>query len=144
MGFVGDIFGSIFGGKGGSSAPPPMPQMPDYSGEMLGMVGMMSEMMGGMMEGMMGQMEMMSQQAAAQQESMLAQMDATLQMPELPMPSRDPQINFSETERRLRNRAAADFNLDERRRKGIQDTVLTSPLLDEEEPNLGGSVLTGE
>ena len=124
MGFVGDWFG-----KGGSSAAPPMPEMapaPDFSGEIAGMMGMMSEMMGGMMEGMASSME-------------AANMDSAL-----PDIYRDPVIDWSEKQEQLRQKASAEYSLDQVRRKGRTDTVLTSPLLDDEEADVTGSILTGE
>jgi hypothetical protein len=142
MGFIGDAFGSIFG-KGGST-PPPVPAMPVQDNtEVYAMMGMMQEMMGGMMEGMAGQMEMMAGQAAAQQESILAQMEANMNMP-MPEVYRSPEIDFTEAQDRLNAKAKADFHLDQMRRKSVTDTILTSPLLEDEEPQLGGSVLSGE
>ena len=138
MGFIGDIFGK---GGGDNYAPPP-PQMPDYSGEMMAMMGMMSEMMGGIMEGMAAQTAQMMEQAGAQQEQMFASMQAN--MPGLPEAYRDPVIDFSEQQDKIASKAKADYHLDELRRKGVADTVLTSPLLDEEDPELGGSILTGD
>ncbi len=144
MGFIGDAIGGIFG-KGGDSAPDPvMPQMPDYSGEMMAMMGMMQEMMGGMMEGMMGQMMGMAEQQQSMQENMMANLSAQMDIP-LPQVYRDPEIDFGERQDQLAQRGKADFHRDQMLRKGRLDTVLTSPLLDEEEgPALGGSVLSGE
>lgn len=146
MGFVGDFFSGIFGKGGGGAAPPPvtMPQM-DTSGieaYIMQMDSMMTGMMGSLMESQMMQQEAMMQNAQQQQESMLMQMNASL--PGLPDAVRDPLIDFSEQQERINNKARADYNLDQARRKGRQDTILTSPLLDDEDANITGSVLAGE
>ena len=107
----------------------------------MGMMGMMQEMMGGMMEGVMGSMMMMQEQAAAQQDSLLAQMDANMNIP-MPDVYRSPEVDWSETQSQLASKASADYHADQLRRKGVSDTILTSPLLDEEEENVGGSVLS--
>lgn len=138
MGFIGDIFG-----KGGDDySPPPMPQMPDYSDQMMGMVGMMQEMMGGIMHGMQGQMASIMENAAQQQESLIAQMN--MSMPDIPDAYRDPEVDWGERQDQLSQKAKADYHAGLMRRKSALDTVLTSPLLDEEDPELGGSVLAGD
>ena len=139
-------------GKGGDAAPPP-PAIPDNSGQMADMMNMMQGMMGGIMEGMMGQMmgitqqmqgmtQSMLSQASDSQESMMATLNAT--MPTLPEAYRDPEIDWTEKQQQLSAKAKADYNLDTALRKGRMDTILTSPLLDDEEANVGGSVLSGE
>ena len=139
MGFIGDLFG----GKGGDSAPAPMPQLPDYSGQMMGMMGMMQEMMGGVMEGMMGQMGGMMEQATKQQETMMAQMSANMDM-SMPEVYRNPIIDWTEQQDQLAQKSKADYHLEQLRRKGRGDTILTSPLLDDEDVDVTGSILTGE
>lgn len=134
MGFVGDLFG-----KGGSAPAPPPVTMPQQN-----MAGFESMMMNfeNMMMGAMGSMVSAQQAAAQQQADMMATMN--MSMPELPAVERDPIIDWTEQQAQLANKAKADYNLDQARRRGRQDTILTSPLLDEEDPELGGSVLTGE
>lgn len=140
MGFIGDLFG----GKGSSSAPAPMPQTPDYSGEITQMMGMMQEMMGGVMEGMAGQMETMMSQASEQQRTMQESiLNMNMSMPEMPAAYRNPEIDWTEAQGQLSQKAKADYHLDQMRRKGRQDTVLTSPLLDDEDVDVTGSILTG-
>lgn len=137
MGFIGDIFG-----KGGGTTPPPAAvYQPQGDAGVAEAMMMMQEMMGGMMAGMQGQMQMMADQAASQQESILAQMNSTVSLPEV---YRSPEIDFTEAQNQLNQKAKADFHRDQVRRKSITDTILTSPLLDEEQPDVGGSVLTGE
>jgi len=100
---------------------------------------MYAEMMAGMMEGMMAQ-------AAAQQESM-ASMQLLMNAPELPqMPSmpalfETPDIDWTEKQDQLAAKAKADWNVDAARRKTRGDTVLTSPLLDDDDASVTGSVL---
>jgi len=143
MGFIGDIFGK--GGSSSSQQAPPMPSMPDNSGEIAGMMGMMQEMMGGIMEGMQNSMmQAMQQQEAMQnsmQENMLLNMSANMELPEI---YRNPEIDWTGKQEQLSKKASADYNRTQILRKSRLDTVLTSPLLDEEEPNVGGSVLSGD
>ena len=120
-------------GKGskGSSAPPPqqMPAAPDTEAMMAGMMKMFS----GMMEGQMMAMQNMQQNMP--------------QMPDLPpMPpiSSAPTIDWTEKQEQLAAKQKADYHLDQARRKGSQDTVLTSPLLDDEDPEVTGSILAGK
>ena len=140
---MGDLFSGIFGkGGGGDSTPPPMPQAPDMSGQMMAMNEMMMSVMNGMMNSTASMMEHMGAQAQAQQESMMASLE--MNMPGLPDVYRDPTIDWTEAQGQLNQKAKADFHADQMRRKGRTDTILTSPLLDDEEANVTGSILTGE
>jgi len=80
--------------------------------------------------------------------AMEAMMDAMLQMqnnmlmsqatempplPQMPVINDSPDIDWTEKNRELAARSRADFDVDEARRKGRTDTILTSPLLDDEE-----------
>ena len=131
MGFIGDLFG---GGKGGSAPPAPTMPQQDFSGLENMMAGFENMMMGAM--GSIAQAQMAAQQ---QQADMMATMN--MNMPSLPEAVRDPIIDWTEQQEKLSNKARADYSLDQARRKGRQDTILTSPLLDDEEPNITGSVL---
>ena len=122
--------GSWFGKGGGDSAPPPMPmqQPEDNSGEIMAM--------------MMGMMEAMSASSAAMMHS--AQPPQLPPMPQIPEIARDPVIDWTEKQEQLAAKAKADYNIDQTRRKGRSDTILTSPLLDEDDATVTGSVLAGE
>lgn len=141
MGFIGDAIGSVFGGKGGSSQPAmPAPQMGGFD---LGAVEGMMMNFENMMMGAMGSIAQAQMAAQQQQETLLAQMDMNAQMPAMPAATRDTVIDWTETQDQLQAKNKADYHLDQLRRKGATDTVLTSPLLEDEEPSLGSSVLTG-
>ena len=129
--------------KGGSSSPPPMP---DYSGMMQQQTTMFQEMMGGMMsmmEGIMASMPDMTEYMSSMQESMLLDMPDTPALLDMPTVERGPDIDWTEKQNQLASKARADFNLDAARRKGVTDTIHTSPLLDEEEANTSGSIIAG-
>lgn len=51
-------------------------------------------------------------------------------------------VDWTEKNKQLAEKARADYNLEKARQKGRTDTILTSPLLDEEQP-LTTSLLTG-
>jgi len=133
--------GSLFGGKGGSAPAAPQMQMPDMSGQMTQMMQMMGTMMSGMMQGM----SQMMQESMTAQQGMMEQMNASMmQMPEMPEAYRNPEVDWSETTEDLAKKASAEYSVDDARRKGTGDTVLTSPLLDEEEEDVTGSILAEE
>lgn len=50
-------------------------------------------------------------------------------------------VDWSQKTAELAERAAADYHLDRSRRKGRMQTIYTSPLLDEDNPNVKGSIL---
>lgn len=121
--------GSWFGKGGGDSAPPPMPMQPqDNSGETMAM--------------MMGMMEAMSANSMAMMHQ--AQAPQLPPMPQIPEIAREPVIDWTEKQAQLAAKAKADYNIDQTRRKGRSDTILTSPLLDEDDATVTGSVLAGE
>lgn len=97
------------GGKNTPEAPPPV--------EPAG--GMDPEMMMTMMQGMMGMMSSMS-------------MPETPTIPDSPEVETEEPIDWTERNKQLAAKAKADYQDDERRKKGRNDTILTSPLLDEE------------
>jgi predicted metal-dependent peptidase len=111
------------GGKSKQEAPPPV-SYPDMS--------MQNEQMAQMMQAMMGmQMSMANQQPQA---PMLAP------APEL---NKEASIDWSDKHKELAAKMKADFNVDKARKKGRNDTVLTSPLLDEEDSSTTKSLLAG-
>lgn len=136
--------GSLFG-KGGSAPEPP--PMPDYTGMMQQQQAMFQEAMGGMMEMMMGMMAAMPDMGEYMDSMMEQQL---LEMPEVPslldMPqaSRNPEVDWTEKNDQLSAQQRADFNREEMLRKGRTDTIHTSPLLDEEDANVSGSIIAGK
>jgi hypothetical protein len=66
-----------------------------------------------------------------------------IQVPEVYIPEvyREPSIDWTEKQNQLAAKAKADYNLDQTRQKGRADTVLTSPILDEDEVKTTGSIL---
>ena len=125
---MGNLFS--WGGKGGGdAAPPPMMPMQDNSADMM---AVMLEVMGGMGEFMASSMESTSN------------MMANLQMPEMPatpLPARVGDIDWTEKQKNLAAKMKADYGVDQGRKKTRTGTVLTSPLLDEEDATTTGSVL---
>lgn len=104
-----------------------MPEMQDSSSVTDTSAAVM-ESMSGMMTGMMG---MMSQVMSSSQES----------LPETPETYSTPAVDWTEQTEQLNNKMRADYNVEEARRKGNQDTVLTSPLLEDEDATVTGSIL---
>lgn len=96
------------GGKNTPEAPPAV--------EPAGMdMSVMMQMMQGMM-GMMGSM----------------QPPPMPQVPEAPEVEKEEEIDWTERNKQLAAKAKADWTEDEKRKKGRNDTILTSPLLDEQ------------
>lgn len=106
------------GGKGGSAPPEE-----DYTGIM----SAMSQM--------------------AQMQGMMASQQALPQMPEqAPLPEIDSAGNVDWTDKhaQLRQKAAADYGSANAARKGRADTILTSPILDDDDDEvLASSILGG-
>lgn len=125
--------GSWFGKGGGDSAPPPMPVQQD-TGEMAAMMANFENMM-------MGAMSSIAQSQMAMMELQQPQLPP---MPSIPEVARDPVIDWTEKQAQLAAKAKADYNVDEARRKGRSDTILTSPILDEDDATVTGSVLADE
>lgn len=63
------------------------------------------------------------------------------QLPPTPEIERDPIINWAEKNEELIAKSKADYNVDKARRKGRFDTILTSPLLDDEDPETTASLI---
>lgn len=101
------------GGKssGAATPPPAMPMMPqqDNSEEMMAFMTMMMQAMNSM------------PQAPA--------------VPTTPTIQKEAPIDWAEKHDMLTQKMKAEYTLDQARRKGRQNTVYTSPLLDEEEAN---------
>jgi cell envelope opacity-associated protein A len=107
---------------GGKSSPqaapaPVMPPMQDNSAQ----IAQMMSMMGMMMQNM--------PQAPA--------------IPELPQINREPVIDWSERHDQLLAKTKADYDNELASKKGRSSTILTSPMLDEEDPDTTQSLLTG-
>ena len=85
---------------------------------------------------------MMAQQAAMM--PMLAAAAAPPQMPEVPPVYTSPEVDWSSKIEEISNQMKTDATLDRARRVGRLDTVLTSPLLNEDEAATTTSLLTGE
>jgi hypothetical protein len=120
-------------GKGSksSSAPPPQQMAPAPDTE--AMMAQMTAMMHGLMQTQMMTMQQIQQSAP--------------QMPDLPLLPQiasAPTIDWAEKQEQLSAKQKADYHLDRARKKGAQDTVLTSPLLDDEDPKVTGSILAGK
>ena len=93
---------------------------------------------------LMGQMQQMIQGMMAMQGASMAQiakMSQQNQMPPIPEVLTQPEVDWSEKASQLRNRMSANYALDRARKIGQQDTVLTSPLLDDEDPNLTSPIV---
>lgn len=126
---MGGMLGGMFGGKGGDETQPPPVDTSAASASMNGMAEMMA--------GMMSSMQATNAQNAMYEEPTMPE---TLTEPVL---ERTADIDWTEKQSQLNQKMKADYNVDEARRKGRGDTVLTSPLLDEEEANVSGSILSG-
>ncbi len=110
------------GGKGSAPAPPP-PQLPQQDNSMMEMMMSMMQMLPAMM-------------AAAVPE--------TPQVPEPPPIDRPPEVDWKEKQTQLQAKMKADYDAEQRRKKGVQDTVHTSPLLDDMQTVIGSLLGTDE
>lgn len=99
------------GGKSKPTPPPPVSSIPEPPQVDLGPI-----------------MSMMSQMMA-----MVSQQTALPQLPQTPSVFAEPDINWREKQEELRNKIKGDESLADDKRKNRVDTVLTSPLLDEED-----------
>jgi len=89
----------------------------------------------------------------AQNDALIAQMFALVAasaeapqpppLPSLPEIKRDPITNWTEKNNELMSKARADYADDTKSRKGRTQTILTSPLLDDEDINVSGPSLIG-
>lgn len=110
------------GGKGGGSAPPPIQSIPEPPQvDLAPIMAMMTQMM-----------SMMSQQASAPP------------LPPTPTIFSEPSIDWRQKQEELRNKLNAQETLDNETRKNRVDTILTSPLLDEEEAVTTRSLIANE
>lgn len=113
---MGDIFGK------GSDTPSPPPQV--STGSDSESMAMIMEMMQSGMFSMPG-------------------IPAMPQMPAMPEIERTPEIDWAEKQETLATSMSAKNATSNARKHGRTDTIHTSPLLDEEEPNTTESILTG-
>jgi len=109
------------GGKDAGPTPPPAVQ-PDAGFDPM----MMMQFFASMMSGMGGQ-----------------EPPPPPQIPDAPEVIADEKIDFSERQTELANQARADYEDDQEDRKGRTDTILTSPLLDEELETKGSLLTNG-
>jgi hypothetical protein len=126
---MGNLFS--WGGKGGGdSAPPPVYQAPPAQDNSM----MIAEMM-------MGMMESMASSSAAQVEALSNQMPQVPAMPTIPTVAKPLIIDWTEKQEQLAAKAKADYNVEQAQRKGAAQTVLSSPLGDEDDVFVSGSIL---
>lgn len=111
------------GGKGKSSTPPPPDTVEPPDQNMDALIAMMGQML-------------------TLQAQQLAQPPEPPMPPILPPIDSGPDVDWTEQNRELAAKARADYNVEEARRKGTLDTILTSPLLDDEEAQTT-SILAG-
>lgn len=134
------------GGKGEDKYTPVPTNTQAPSMDMDMMMGMMGGYMDQMMNFMSEQQASMSEIMNQQNQSMqsLAQMDFTSNSNMLPAIQQPLDIDWTEQQAQLASKMKADYNIDQTRRKSRQDTVLTSPLLDEEDAETTTSLLEGK
>lgn len=111
----------VFGGGKGDSAPDANVQDVDLSSAMSMMQGMQS-----------------------QNAEMQAALNSQPDMSTLPTTSTVESVDWTEKNKELAARAKADYGLEKAQKVGRLDTVMTSPLLDDEETSTTKSVLGGE
>jgi len=98
------------GGKSdNTTTPPPIPESPQFDPTM------MMQMMGMMM----------------QQGGMFAPPPVP-SIPAAPAVTKDPAVDWTEKNKELANKVRADYQTSQSKKRGRTDTILTSPLLDEE------------
>ncbi len=108
--------------KSSSSSSSMPPQQTNNDSSML-MMAMMAKMMGGMMESVNQQ----------------PQLPPMIQMPEV---QKVQDIDWTEKQTQLASKAKADYAMEQRKRKGVMDTIHTSPLLDDEEPTVTQNLIS--
>ena len=123
--------GGIFGGKGGDSAPPPAMPAPQQPHDQTGAI----------MEMMMGMMSSMASSNAASMEALSNSMPNVPAMPTIPTPAKPLLIDWTEQQNQLAAKAKADYNVEQAQRRGAAQTVLSSPLGDEDDVMVSGSIL---
>lgn len=111
------------GSKGSSTPSQPMMQQDNTAAMMEQYMGMMSEMF------------------AQQQEQMNTLMTSMQQTDEAPEVIANPEVDWTEKNAELQAKMAADYDGTVAQQVNGASTVLTSPLLDEEEPTTQTSVL---
>lgn len=118
---------------GSKGKQPEPPQIDNSQNEaLLAMMSQQAQIIPAMMTGMMGSMS-----------QMISSMEQ--QTPIMPTVYRAPEVDWSSQQEQLAAKMKADYNVDEARRRTRTDTILTSPLMDEEDANVwGSSILTGE
>lgn len=118
------------GNKGKAPDPPEVDNSQNEA--LLAMMAQQAQIVPAMMSGMMSSMS-----------QVMSQMNNDPIIP--PTVYRAPEVDWSEQQEQLAAKVRADYNVEEARRRTRSDTILTSPLLDEEDANVwGSSILTGE
>ena len=110
--------GGLFS-KGGDNTPPPPIEAPPTPGLDPQMMMMFASMMGSMSP------------------------PAPPDQPIIPQVNREPEVDWTEKNAQLAAKMKADYRSSQAKKKGRAQTTHTSPLLDEEEANVAGSILTG-
>ncbi len=105
----------------GKSKSTPVPPMPANTGMDTEMMMMMMQMMGSMQQPQMPEMP---------------------EMPEAPEIERTPEVDWTEKQAQLAESMVTKFASQASRKHGRLDTIHTSPLLEDEEPNTTESILT--
>lgn len=111
------------GGKSSGRAAPP-PAMPDTSAKDAQLVKFMQQML-------------------SSQALLASQTPAPPPIPDTPPVERTPVIDWGTKNAELLAKSRADYKVNQARRKGRKDTVLTSPLLDSETTDTTSSLLIG-
>jgi len=110
-------------GKGSAPSPPPAATIPSDNTDAK------------LQEQMMQAMMMMSAGGG---------IPAAPAIPAMPAISKPLDIDWSEKTEQLSEKMKADYHLNQLRRHGMAQSVHTSPLVDEEEPDTTKSILTSE
>ena len=115
------------GGKGGSTTTVQQPKVDNNAA---------AEATAGYLASMMQMNGMMNQQMMRQQNQQL--------LNSVPKVQKAPEMDYSEEQNKLANKAKATYGLDQAKKVGRMATLNSSPLLDEDTPTTTKSVLAGK
>lgn len=76
--------------------------------------------------------------------AMMGSGPAAPSIPPTPEIITEPEIDWSDQEEKLAAKMKADFHIEQLRRHGVPQTIHSSPLTDETDPDTTESILTGE
>jgi hypothetical protein len=110
-------------GKGSTSSPPAV-SAPDNSAAINTLVGGLSSSMASMMQ--------------------ILSANQAINIPEIPVVEKSTPIDWTEKTKELSSKMKADYALENAQRVGRQDTILSSPLLDNSTPETTKSLLAGK